>query len=307
MYKKILIALASLSLLLVACAAKPQNVSAVPTARAPSAPPAERAVGQSGGGAGAATGEYTAPVPEARRIVIKNASLSIVVDDPSLAMDAISRMAEAMNGFVVSANLYKTYTDSGAEVPRASITVRVPAEKLNDALAQIKAQSTQPVLSESITSEDVTSQYTDLQSRLTNLEAAEAQLQQIMDSATKTEDVLAVYNQLVSVREQIEVIKGQIKYYDESAALSAISVELIADEAVQPLSIGGWQPVGVAKQALQALISAVKFLINVGIWLVLFVIPLLLMIGTPPALLVGLVLYVVRRRKKAKAEPGEPQ
>ena len=56
----------------------------------------------------------------------------------------------------------------------------------------------------------MTSDYTDLQSRLRNLEDAEEQLRTIMDSAFNTEDVLTVYNRLVEVREQIEVIKGQI-------------------------------------------------------------------------------------------------
>ena len=64
------------------------------------------------------------------RIVIKNANLTISVSDPSKSMVTISKMAEDMGGFVVSANVYKETLSSGAEVPRASITVRVPAEKV---------------------------------------------------------------------------------------------------------------------------------------------------------------------------------
>ena len=52
-----------------------------------------------------------------------------------------------------------------------------------------------------------------------------------MASATKTEDVMNVFNQLTQVREQIEVIKGQIKYYEESAALSAINVQIMAQRS----------------------------------------------------------------------------
>jgi hypothetical protein len=104
-----------------------------------------------------------------------------------------------------------------------------------------------------VNSQDVTAEYTDLNSKLVNLEAAEKQLQEIMDSANRTEDVLSVYSQLVATREQIEVIKGQMKYYEQSAALSAISVQLIANAAMQPITIGGWQPVGVAS-FLQSLI-----------------------------------------------------
>ena len=221
---------------------------------------------------------YSTSAQSAERIVIKNANLSIVVGDPAKSMDAISKLADEMEGYVVSANLYQSRLDSGASVPRASIKIRVPAERLTEAMNRIKAESDRIPISENIESQDVTSDYTDLQSRLRNLENTETQLTKIMDSATKTEDVMSVYNKLVQVREQIEVIKGQIKYYDESAALSAISTELIANAAVQPLTIGGWQPVGVAKSAVQALINTMKFLANAAIWLVILIIPVSLLL-----------------------------
>ncbi|HEX7974038.1 MAG TPA: DUF4349 domain-containing protein, partial [Anaerolineales bacterium] len=192
------------------------------------------------------------------RIVVKNASISIVVSDPAKSMTTISKLADEMDGYVVSANLDQVTLDSGAKAPHASITIRVKAEKLNEALDRIRAESDRPVLSEKVDSQDVTADYTDLQSRLRNLQNTEADLTKIMDQATKTEDVMAVYNQLTQVREQIEVIQGKIKYYDQSAALSAINVDLQANAAVQPLTIGTWQPVGVAKDAPQALINSLK-------------------------------------------------
>lgn len=212
------------------------------------------------------------------RIVIKDASLSIVVNDPPGSMETISQMAEDMGGFVVSAQVYHTRLDSGVEVPQASITVRVPAERLNEALETIRSESDRDPLNESINSQDVTRDYTDLQSRLSNLEAAETQLNEIMGSATKTEDVLSVYNNLVQVREQIEVIKGQIQYYEQSAALSAISVELVPNEAVQPLKVGDWEITGTAKNAVQALINTLQFLVKAVIWIVLLVVPVLAVI-----------------------------
>ncbi|HSO27667.1 MAG TPA: DUF4349 domain-containing protein [Anaerolineales bacterium] len=223
-----------------------------------------------------------APYEEApqgvERIVIKNANLSLVVDDPGAAMDSISRLADTMGGFVVNANLYQTRLESGLETPRASVTIRVPAERLDEALAEISALSDRDPLNKTIESQDVTREYTDLQSRLRNLQATEQQLISIMEDARQTEDVLAVYNQLSQVREQIEVIQGQIKYYEESAALSAISTELIADAAVQPLTVGGWQPVGVAKDAVQALINTTKFVANALIWVIIYLLPVALLL-----------------------------
>jgi len=216
--------------------------------------------------------------PSTERLVIKNASLTLVVEDPSASMDAIGQLAEDMGGYIVNAEVYKQELESGLQVPRASITIRIPAEKLNEALGKIKSKSNQDPQSESINSQDVTSEYVDLQSRLKNLEAAETQLTEIMGSANKTEEVLAVYNELVEVRGEIEVIKGQIKYYEQSATFSSVRVELLADEAVQPLTIGSWQPQGVAKDAVQALINTFKFLANALIWIIIFILPVILVI-----------------------------
>jgi hypothetical protein len=233
------------------------------------------------------------------RLVIRNATLIIVVTDPFKSMDAITQMATNMNGFVVSSNAYKVNLQDGGEAPEASITVRVPAAQLNAALLQIKQQVKDPnkdVLTENVTGQDVTKEYTDLKSRETNLEQAEAQLREIMASATKPEDVLNVFNQLTSVREQIEVLKGQIQYYQESAAMSAISVTIRATETVKPLTIGSWQPAGVARDALQATVSAAKTLANVAIWLVLFALP----IGVVVFLFFRLLWTLFKRLRKPK-------
>jgi hypothetical protein len=249
-------------------------------------------------------------VPEAKRLVIKNGDMTIVVADPSQSMNEIAQMAESMGGFVVTANLFQRQSEGGVEIPQASITIRVPAEQFDNALSNIRILSDRTPISENINSQDVTREYTDLQSRLRNLEATEAQLVEIMDDARQTEDVLSVYNELVRIREQIEVIKGQIQYYEQSAALSSISVELLANEAVQPLTIGSWQPGGVAKVAIQTLINTLKFLVNAAIWIVLYVFPVLLVIFLMFILPVYLLWRVWRRRRdkrKESAQIDQPQ
>ncbi len=304
MNKIMLISIGLIALILTACAS-PQRSAVAPLepdvseeAIFAEAPAAES-------GAMDETSSFETSASETgERIVIMNASLELVVNAPDESMDRISRLAEEMGGFVVSANLYKTYTSDGQEVPQASITIRVPADRLEEALTKIEAESDRLPLNKNIQSQDITSEYTDLQSRLKNLEAAEEQLVEIMGSANKTEDVLNVFDQLTQVREQIEVIKGQIKYYDESARLSAISVELIPNEAIQPLTIGGWEPVGVIKDALQSLISALQGLVNILIWIALFVLPIFLIIGIPLYFIIRGIRNWRRRRKQRKDVSG---
>lgn len=234
------------------------------------------------------------------RMVIKDASLSIVVEDPGSTMQAISNLAEDLGGYVVTSNLYRTQTENGLEVPQANITLRVPAEKLDQALEVIKTGAGQ-VLRENVSGQDVTQEYTDLNSRLTNLERAEEQLANIMDQAKDTEDVLSVYNRLVEIREQIEVIKGQMQYYERSAAMSSLSVNIQANEAVQPLKIGNWQPVGVAKKAIQALINTLKTLANMLIWIGLYILPVAVILFFPARWLWKGIKTLNERRKERRA------
>jgi len=101
------------------------------------------------------------------------------------------------------------------------------------------------------------------------------------------------------VREQIEVIKGQMQYYEQAAALSRISVSITADEAVQPIQVGGWQPSGVAKDAIEALIEALQLIATAAIWTVLCILPIGLLIGIP---LYFVVRKAIRIRKRRKSE-----
>lgn len=292
------------ALLITACAARPaspmekaisqsENLSregSVPANEAPMLMPAA-------GGQNAFSGTQEI---NGDRMVIKNANLTLIVKDPVKSMDEITQIAEKMGGYVVSANLAQKQSQSGKSLPHASITIRVPAEKLNDTLKEIKSLSSQLPESENIESQDITSQYTDLESRLRNLKDTEEQLRKIMDQAYSTEDVLSVYNQLTQVREQIEVIEGQMKYYRESAALSSISTELIAEEAVEPLSIAGWKPVGVARDALQALINALKYIVNIAIWLVIFILPILIVLYVVFIFPVTRLFRFLRKRRKTQ-------
>lgn len=245
-------------------------------------------------------GGFSAPSPSAERLVIQNASLSIVVDDPERSMASISDLAEEFGGFVTSSYLYQTTLGNGLQVPSANITIRVPAERLQEALDRIQSGA-KDVLTTNRSGQDVTAEYTDLQSRLRNLEDAEVLLRQIMEQATDAEDILTAFNQLNSITEQIEVLKGQIQYYEESAAMSAISVELIASQAVQPITIAGWEPVGVAKDAIQSLINALQGIVNALIWLVLYLFPIVLVIGIPLWLLVRFVRGRLAQRSRKPA------
>lgn len=294
-----------LMLLLGGCALKP----------APTPVPAEQQMMfESPPGIGGKEGEAmramgAAPFPEAiaapavERLVIQTVNMRLVVSNVEKKMDEVARLATEMGGYVVSSNIYKVTTPAGQEAPQANITIRVPAGQLDEAIGRIQ-EGVVEVRDESRQGQDVTREYVDLKARLRNLEAAEKQLVEIMQKAEKTEDVMNVFNQLVAIREQIEQVKGQIQYYEESAALSAISIELIAEETVKPLEIGGWKPKGVARDALQNLIYFLQGFVNFLIRFFLYYLwVILLVVALPIWLLYHLVRFAIRWRKKSVVAP----
>jgi hypothetical protein len=259
----------------------------------------------------AGNGEFydaSLPLNNIERMVIKNAELTIFVADPAAAIDQIASMAGASGGYIVSSNTYMTYNDNEQRVPEGNIPIRVPADQLDATLDKIKAlvsDKNTDIINERVSGQDVTQEYTDLSSRLRNLEEAEKQLLRFMNEANDMEDVLSIYRELVNVQQQIEVIKGQMQYYEQSSALSAISVVVRSQESIAPLTIGGWQPVGVARDAIQALISTLRFLANVLIWLVLYFAPVAVLLFFP----IRAIVRKVRRNraaKKAAAASAQP-
>ena len=253
----------------------------------------------SAGDVGSETSFIVSESVAVERLVIRNANLTLVVEDPAVSAEEIADLADALDGFVVNSNVYQTSFAEGVFATQANITIRVPAERLDEALAQIKQDAVE-VRSENITGQDVTQEYTDLESRLRNLEAAEIELREIMASLTRAEDVLSVYQNLRQVREEIEVIKGRMQYFEQSARLSAITIDLLPDVVSQPLQIGKWQPQGTAKAALEALISALQFLANASIWLIIFALPVLALLSIP---FWAIRWWVLRRRARRQAKP----
>jgi hypothetical protein len=102
---------------------------------------------------------------------------------------------------------------------------------------------------------------------------------------------------------EIESIKGRMQYLSQSAAFSTITANLTPDALAQPVQIGGWQPVGVAKEALEALISGLQTLANILIWLAIYILPIALLIGIPAYLIVR----AVRNRRRAKTTVVTPE
>jgi hypothetical protein len=242
-----------------------------------------------------AVDEDTARIAE--RMVIHTVELRLIVGDTQASLKAVQTLAGELDGYVASSRTW--HTD---EQLSASLTLRVPADQLNTALEKLRALALE-VDSESISGEDVTQEYVDLEARLRNEEAYEKELLALLtetrERTSDAEDILAVYERLTEVRGRIEQIKGRMQYLENMSAMATITVELIPSELMQPITVAGWHPTGTARSAIRALVNALQFFVDAGIWIVLFGLPVLIIIAIPFVVLWYIIRWVRRRKRKS--------
>lgn len=229
--------------------------------------------------------------PQTRtRMVQQEATLSLVVEDVSAIVAQITDLAFAKGGYLISMESGQTTNGN----PRATAQLRVPAEQFFNTLADIKAMGLE-VVSENITSEDVTSQYVDLNARLHNLQITETEIGDLLataqDRGESSQEILRIYDDLNGVREEIEVLQGQIQYLEQTVAMSLISVNLATEpeeihEEIKPNSFDAGET---TQKAWVNFVNIWQGIATVLIWLV---------VHSPFVLLpLGLIWFIRRRNR----------
>jgi len=271
---------------------------AAPPAEAPYPPPvevvevempAEEAALRSGADLAAVTAAVT------ERLVIRTADVDLIVPDTEQALGQIQDMAEDLGGYVVSLNTYQY-----EEGIQGNVTFRVPAESFDEALARLKDLAT-TVRQQSLSGQDVTEQYVNLESRLRHLRAKEEQLLEFLEEAEDTEAVLAVYEHLSRTQQEIEQVTGQMQYLENQAALATITVNLTPDVLAQPLETGGWNLSGAVRNALETLLDVLEFAAKAIIYLTIVILPTFIIVAAPIVGLVFLIRWLVRRRRRGRS------
>lgn len=177
-----------------------------------------------------ALGQQTtaASAPDSERKIISTRFLDLTVKDVRASFERIGAIAASYGGLVSDANL----TAQGKE-SRASITIRVPVARQQDALDQVSGLAS-TVDGARANANDVTEEYVDGQSRIRNLQATEAQLLLFLGQAKNVQEVLQVQDRLTTVRGDIEKAQGRINALGRLTELATIQVQLKAE--APPLS-----------------------------------------------------------------------
>lgn len=148
-----------------------------------------------------------------RPLLIYEADVSLRVEHGTAAetIERIIDIAESNGGYLVSRN-------------DQNVQVRVPSETLRPTMASVEERG--EVLRRSVSAQDVSEQYHDLEVRLRSLEAVRDRLQQFLSRATNVTEAMTIAKQLDAVGQQIDQVKGRMKFLRTRAAFSLLSVAI---------------------------------------------------------------------------------
>ncbi|MEZ5424897.1 MAG: DUF4349 domain-containing protein [Pyrinomonadaceae bacterium] len=233
----------------------------------------------------------TAPEKPVERKIIRNADFQLESSAPEEAQQKITSIAESKGGFVIDSTQSMSDIRAGGR-DTVVMTIRVPAEKFDEALDEIRKTS-ERVLSENVKGQDVTEEFIDIEARLKAKRALEAQFMEIMKRSNTVQDALNVQRELANVRTEIERIEGRKRFLENQASLSTIKVTLRTPAAIAGSSQGFFYRLTEAiNTGLNGAISFVMFFVTVLIALLPFL------------LLVVLPIYLILRylwRKSVRA------
>jgi anti-sigma factor RsiW len=195
-------------------------------------------------------------------LIIRTAQLTVVIQNLDTARAQVDKIVQRYSGYI--GDLTVSAPSGGARTLTA--TLRVPATQLDAALVELKKLGR--VDSESQNGQDVTSQYVDLEARLSNSRNTEKRLLELLSQRTgKLSDVLEVETELSRVREEIERMEGErrmmAKQVEYATLTATVSEEYKTPASALPDSLG----TRLRNAAVGGYQSVVNFFIDVALLL----------------------------------------
>jgi hypothetical protein len=232
------------------------------------------------------------------RLIIKNAEVKLLVADSDTAIDRTTQIVGDLGGYIVSSRVWYQDWQDGKSYKYATITIGIPVEQFERALSRLRGLSIK-VLDETASGEDVTSQYVDLESQLTNLQATRDRIKGFLEQATTVDEALRINQELSNIEAQIEQIQGQMKYLSDRSAFSTITVNFepdlppVATPTPSPTPTpNAWDPGKTFGDAKKTVVYAYQGIGDFLIWFFVVIVPIF-----APIVLVLWGLWKVLRRK----------
>ena len=230
-----------------------------------------------------------------------NAQLETTTFDDTVA--AIARMIESYGGFVESSSVnganYYNRARGNASLRSASYTIRVPSENFLALMNTLPTLGNVPYTN--TYTENVTSQYYDVQARLKAYQAQEDRLIEMMSVAETVEDIITIEDRLTEIRYEIDSMQSRLNNWDRRVSFSSVYLDVSeVSEYTAPETVKVTYGQKLAAAVKSGLKTVGDFFSGFLLWF-LEAMPTLILL----AVIVVIVLLIIRRIRATKGARQE--
>ncbi|MFQ5777290.1 MAG: DUF4349 domain-containing protein [Terriglobia bacterium] len=168
-------------------------------------------------------------------MIARQVTMTVEVKESAAAKEKVVEAVEAAGGYVAQASA----TEAPGRAPRVDLVLRVPAEQLSEVLEVIRTLGR--VVSEELSTEEVTDQVVDLEARLGNARATEQRLIAVLQQRTgKVGDILQVEREIARTRQEIERMEARRENLRNRVELATLTLTLVEEyqAELQPAPVG---------------------------------------------------------------------
>ena len=181
----------------------------------------------------AEAGHSTAALPENRKWVITS-QIEAETENLEVLLDGVFAKVAEMDGYVEDQNL----SSRSGRSRSAQLVIRIPAEQADAFLEHMKEASN--VFSSSKNLEDITLQYSDLETRLAALKVEEERLMELMKQAETMSDLLEIEKRLTDVHYELENATSRLRVYDNRVDYATIHLNIYEVREFTPVEEPGF-------------------------------------------------------------------
>jgi len=164
-----------------------------------------------------------------QRKIIRNGEMFFDVDSYDSSMMLVGKIAAEEGAFIATTDSEKLPNGK----VKGSVIVRCPPDRLDTLVLKLRGLG--DLKSQRIAAQDITKQYTDLESQLRAAHAMEDRLLEIIkDGKGAIKDLLEAEKQLGVWREKLEGLEGEIRYYNNLISLSTLTITLTERDIKTP-------------------------------------------------------------------------
>lgn len=167
------------------------------------------------------------------RKLIRNISMSVETREFEELVEKIHQRTAFFGGYIEYSSTYNGSNYSGSRTRNSTMTLRIPAAKMDEFLSEVAEASNVVQRDENVN--DVTLNYVDMESHKNALKAQEKRLLEMMDKAETIEDLITLESRLGDIRYQIESMESQLRTYDNQVDYATLRLSITEVEELTPV------------------------------------------------------------------------